>query len=90
MHLNMGIVSKQAGSCGPESPFQAREASCEVNLVQVVLSHMSRYISSCSSSTSFAVSSLQLGMSVVIGAEGFRLSQLSRTIHHEMVNRLSA
>ena len=47
------LFLSEAGSCGPESPFQAREASCEVNLAGIVLSHVTVRIAS---STRFALS----------------------------------
>ena len=82
------LFLSEAGSCGPESPFQAREASCEVNLAGIVLSHVTVCIGSLFFNQVRFVSSLQLGMSVIKGVEGIILSRLSQTVKHDMANRL--
>ena len=77
--------------CGPSMyPYHARKASRKVNPVCTVLSHTSLYISSPSSSTNLALSSLLFGKSIIKGVEGIIFSKLSQTIHHDVLKRLAA
>ena len=71
-------------------PYHARKASRKVNPVCTVLSHTSLYISSPSSSTNLALSSLLFGKSIIKGVEVIIFSKLSQTIHHDVLKRLAA